>query len=127
VKEERQERGRRFNALFNAYGADIVAYCTWRAGSTSDAEEAVADVFLTAWPGRRASRGRRAGLAVRDCAKGAREPTPVHAPPHRRSPSGDLSARPDSGTGRAEAAGNTGQPGEGRASSASVTRLSAAL
>jgi RNA polymerase sigma-70 factor (ECF subfamily) len=38
-----------FDALFQAYVADVVAYCRWRAGSPSDAEEAVAEVFLTAW------------------------------------------------------------------------------
>jgi len=38
-----------FDALFQAYVSDIVAYCRWRAGSPSDAEEAVAEVFLTAW------------------------------------------------------------------------------
>jgi RNA polymerase sigma-70 factor (ECF subfamily) len=43
------ERRRRFNALFAAYSADIVAYCGWRAGSSSDAQDAVAEVFLTAW------------------------------------------------------------------------------
>jgi RNA polymerase sigma-70 factor (ECF subfamily) len=43
------ERGGRFDALYEAYHADIVAYCTWRADSVSDAQDAVADVFLTAW------------------------------------------------------------------------------
>ncbi len=44
-----QERKRRFDALFAAYSADIVAYCGWRAGSASDAQDAVAEVFLAAW------------------------------------------------------------------------------
>jgi RNA polymerase sigma factor (sigma-70 family) len=39
----------RFNALFASYGPDIVAYCGWRAGSPSDAQDAVAEVFLAAW------------------------------------------------------------------------------
>lgn len=43
------EREQRFDALFEAYGPDIVAYCSWRAGSQSDAQDAAADVFLTAW------------------------------------------------------------------------------
>ena len=43
------ESRRRFDALFTAYGPDIVAYCSWRAGSESDAQDAAAEVFLTAW------------------------------------------------------------------------------
>ena len=43
------ESRRRFDALFAAYGPDIVAYCRWRAGSESDAQDAAAEVFLTAW------------------------------------------------------------------------------
>jgi RNA polymerase sigma-70 factor, ECF subfamily len=43
------ERKRRFDALFASYSSDIVAYCSWRAPSASDAQDAVADVFLTAW------------------------------------------------------------------------------
>ncbi|HEY7706927.1 MAG TPA: RNA polymerase sigma factor [Gaiellaceae bacterium] len=43
------ERRRRFDRLYASYGPDIVAYCSWRAGSPSDAQDAVADVFLTAW------------------------------------------------------------------------------
>jgi RNA polymerase sigma-70 factor (ECF subfamily) len=35
--------------LFTSYGSDIVAYCSWRASSPSDAQDAAADVFLTAW------------------------------------------------------------------------------
>lgn len=42
------ERRRRFEALFGSYSSDIVAYCGWRAGAT-DAQDAVAEVFLTAW------------------------------------------------------------------------------
>ncbi len=44
-----RERRRRFDALFAAYGSDIVAFCGWRAGSPSDAQDAAADVFLIAW------------------------------------------------------------------------------
>jgi RNA polymerase sigma factor (sigma-70 family) len=43
------ERRRRFDALFASYRSDIVAYCSWRAASASDAQDAVAEVFLTAW------------------------------------------------------------------------------
>jgi RNA polymerase sigma-70 factor (ECF subfamily) len=49
VKEGERERRRRFDVLFEAYSSDVVAYCGWRASSASDAEEAVAEVFLTAW------------------------------------------------------------------------------
>jgi RNA polymerase sigma factor (sigma-70 family) len=49
VKEGERERRRRFDALYQTHSADIVAYCTWRADSASDAQDAVADVFLTAW------------------------------------------------------------------------------
>jgi RNA polymerase sigma factor (sigma-70 family) len=49
MSEGGTERARRFDALFESYGADIVAYCCWRAGSESDAQDAVSDVFLTAW------------------------------------------------------------------------------
>ncbi len=45
---ERQGR-QRFEALFASYSSDIVAYCGWRAGSASDAQDAAAEVFLTAW------------------------------------------------------------------------------
>jgi hypothetical protein len=37
VKEDELNRRRRFNNLFAAYGSDIVAYCSWRADSESDA------------------------------------------------------------------------------------------
>ena len=49
MKENELDRRRRFNGLFASYGSDIVAYCNWRADSESDAQDAVADVFLTAW------------------------------------------------------------------------------
>jgi DNA-directed RNA polymerase specialized sigma24 family protein len=49
VKEAERERRRRFDALFEAYHSDIVAYCSWRAGSAGDAQDAAAEVFLTAW------------------------------------------------------------------------------
>jgi RNA polymerase sigma-70 factor (ECF subfamily) len=42
-------RNRRFDALFAEWAADIVAYCGWRAASATDAQDAVAEVFLTAW------------------------------------------------------------------------------
>jgi RNA polymerase sigma factor (sigma-70 family) len=48
VTQSEAERRRRFNALFAAYSSDIVGYCGWRAG-TDDAQDAVAEVFLTAW------------------------------------------------------------------------------
>jgi DNA-directed RNA polymerase specialized sigma24 family protein len=34
---------------FASYSSDIVAYCTWRAGSANDAQDAAAEVFLPAW------------------------------------------------------------------------------
>jgi RNA polymerase sigma-70 factor (ECF subfamily) len=43
--DERQ----RFDELFALYSADIVSYCSWRAASPADAQDAAADVFLTAW------------------------------------------------------------------------------
>jgi RNA polymerase sigma-70 factor (ECF subfamily) len=43
------ERARRFDELFEAYCPDIVSYCRWRAVSHTDAEDAVSEVFLTAW------------------------------------------------------------------------------
>jgi RNA polymerase sigma factor (sigma-70 family) len=42
-------RSESFDALFAAHGADVLAYCSWRAASASDAQDAAADVFLTAW------------------------------------------------------------------------------
>lgn len=49
MRESELERRQRFDALFASYSSDIVAYCSWRAASASDAQDAVADVFLTAW------------------------------------------------------------------------------
>jgi RNA polymerase sigma factor (sigma-70 family) len=49
MTESESERRRRFNAVFASYSSDIVAYCNWRAGSASDAQDAAAEVFLTAW------------------------------------------------------------------------------
>jgi RNA polymerase sigma-70 factor, ECF subfamily len=49
MSQSESERARRFDVLFATYSADIVAYCGWRASSASDAQDAVADVFLTAW------------------------------------------------------------------------------
>jgi RNA polymerase sigma factor (sigma-70 family) len=49
LRERESERSRRFDALFASYSPDIVAYCRWRAGSSSDAQDAAAEVFLTAW------------------------------------------------------------------------------
>ena len=49
MTERPTERERRFDELFAAHGPDIVAYCGWRAGSASDAQDAVSEVFLTAW------------------------------------------------------------------------------
>jgi RNA polymerase sigma factor (sigma-70 family) len=46
---QQSDRRSRFEALFASYSSDIVAYCSWRAGSSSDAQDAVAEVFLTAW------------------------------------------------------------------------------
>jgi RNA polymerase sigma factor (sigma-70 family) len=48
VKEGERERRRRFDALFDAHRSDIVAYCGWRA-CAGDAQDAAAEVFLTAW------------------------------------------------------------------------------
>src|SRR6266508_5766177 len=49
MAEGERERRRRFDALFASHSSDIVAYCGWRAGSESDAQDAAAEVFLTAW------------------------------------------------------------------------------
>jgi hypothetical protein len=81
VKEGERELRRRFDVLFEAHSSDVVAYCDWRTGSLSEAKEAVAEVFLTAW--RRLDdvpRGDAAGVAVRDRAEGDREPAPINAP-----------------------------------------------
>ena len=49
MKENELDRRRRFNGLFASYSSDIVAYCRWRTESASDAQDAVAEVFLAAW------------------------------------------------------------------------------
>ncbi len=49
MTESELERRRRFDALFASHSADVIAYCSWRAGSASDAQDAAAEVFLTAW------------------------------------------------------------------------------
>jgi RNA polymerase sigma factor (sigma-70 family) len=49
VRQSESERRLRFEALFASYSSDIVAYCGWRAGSGVDSQDAVAEVFLTAW------------------------------------------------------------------------------
>ena len=49
VSEAERERRRRFDDLFASFGADVVSYCRWRSRSASDAQDAVADVFMTAW------------------------------------------------------------------------------
>ena len=49
MSDHETDNQQRFNALFASYGPDIVAYCGWRAGSPRDAQDAVAEVFLTAW------------------------------------------------------------------------------
>ena len=43
------DRARRFDTLFKERSPDVIAYCRWRARSQSDAQDAVAEVFLTAW------------------------------------------------------------------------------
>ena len=49
MNEREDERTRRFDRLFASYGADLVAYCGWKAASGADAQDAVEEVFLTAW------------------------------------------------------------------------------
>jgi RNA polymerase sigma factor (sigma-70 family) len=49
VRKSESERRRRFDALFALHSSAIVSYCGWRAGSASDAQDAAAEVFLTAW------------------------------------------------------------------------------
>ena len=49
MRELESERTRRFDGLFAAHCADVVAYCTWRSASASDAQDAAAEVFLIAW------------------------------------------------------------------------------
>jgi DNA-directed RNA polymerase specialized sigma24 family protein len=48
VASER-ERRQQFAALYHAHRVDIAAYCRWRTSTPSDAEDAVAEVFLVAW------------------------------------------------------------------------------
>jgi RNA polymerase sigma factor (sigma-70 family) len=48
-RQGESDRTQRFDALFAAHSPDIVSYCGWRAPSPSDAQDAVAEVFLTAW------------------------------------------------------------------------------
>jgi RNA polymerase sigma-70 factor, ECF subfamily len=43
------ERQARFETLFAAFSSDIVGFCNWRCASPADAQDAAADVFLTAW------------------------------------------------------------------------------
>jgi RNA polymerase sigma factor (sigma-70 family) len=49
MTETDNERKQRFDALFAAHRSDVVSYCGWRASSASDAQDAAAEVFLTAW------------------------------------------------------------------------------
>ena len=49
MSEVDSERRRRFDELFATHSRDVVAYCSWRAASASDAQDAAAEVFLTAW------------------------------------------------------------------------------
>jgi RNA polymerase sigma factor (sigma-70 family) len=49
VSGDEAEQRQRFEALFSSYSSDVVAYCRWRAASASDAQDAAAEVFLTAW------------------------------------------------------------------------------
>ena len=43
------DRRQLFEALFDTFGPDIVAYCRSRAESPSDGQDAAAEVFLAAW------------------------------------------------------------------------------
>jgi RNA polymerase sigma-70 factor, ECF subfamily len=49
MAEADTDRKQRFDALFEAHRSDVVAHCGWRASSASDAQDATAEVFLTAW------------------------------------------------------------------------------
>ena len=49
MRDTDRERRRRFDALFRAYSAGILAYCGWRLQSESDAQDAMAEAFLTVW------------------------------------------------------------------------------
>jgi RNA polymerase sigma-70 factor (ECF subfamily) len=44
-----RDRRERFDELFKENVAGIAAYCGWRSRSASDAQDAVSEVFLTAW------------------------------------------------------------------------------
>ena len=83
MTESKSRRKRGFNALFASYSSDVVAHCSWRAGSRSDSQDAVADVFLTAW--RRLDDvpdGDAAGLVVCNGAEShlQRQATPTRPP-----------------------------------------------
>jgi DNA-directed RNA polymerase specialized sigma24 family protein len=83
VREAERERRRRFDQLFACYGSDIAAYCSWRAGSAPDAQDAAAEVFLTAW--RRLDEVPGGDpwtrLAVRDRSPCDRQPTALETAP----------------------------------------------
>jgi RNA polymerase sigma factor (sigma-70 family) len=49
MTEADRERKRRYDALFRQNIASIVSYCNWRSHSTGDEQDAVAEVFMTAW------------------------------------------------------------------------------
>ena len=49
MKEAERERRRRFDALFRENIAGIASYCSWRTRSVGDEQDAVSEVFLTAW------------------------------------------------------------------------------
>ena len=49
MTEADRERKRRFDALFRENIAGIASYCSWRSRPTGDEQDAVAEVFLTAW------------------------------------------------------------------------------
>jgi hypothetical protein len=108
MSEGERERRRRLEALFAAYSPDILAYCGWRADSVSDAQDAVAEVFLTAWrrldalpegdaarvwlyatarrviANQRRSRGRQVALYQRLALDAAAGVQPLPSPPGRR-------------------------------------------
>jgi RNA polymerase sigma-70 factor (ECF subfamily) len=44
-----EERRLRFDALFKENVAGVASYCGWRSRSSGDEQDAVAEVFLTAW------------------------------------------------------------------------------
>jgi RNA polymerase sigma factor (sigma-70 family) len=49
LTEAERERRRRFDALFRENIAGVASYCGWRSRSSGDEQDAVAEVFLTAW------------------------------------------------------------------------------